>query len=107
MPKRIVKREQGSQNYSMSRRAYDRLRSDFPIVKEEYERASRAIGETSEGSDWHDNFAFEQAHRDFEVARERCFGVLQKLESPAIIEPRRDISQIGIGNTILLITVYS
>jgi len=72
-------------------------------LKEDVIRYKRAMGEAiDKGDEYHDNFVYEQASRDFEFAGRQLYNLLDKLSNFIIIEPRKDIFAVDIGNTIII-----
>lgn len=61
-----------------------------------------SIGEAGGSSDWHDNAALDQAHRDTETATYSVAVLTSLLRQVYIVEPRQDIRDVGVGNTIVV-----
>jgi transcription elongation factor GreA len=72
-------------------------------LDEEVKRHSREMGEAIEkGDEYHDNFAYEEATRQRDVAGRMLSETKQKLYDVAIIEPRQEVDMIKVGNTVVV-----
>lgn len=87
----------------MTRVTEQRLQSDLLEAEKKLKETSRAIGEGAGiSSDWHDNFAFEQANRDFEFYSSVKALIKRQLEDREIITPREETIDVGIGNQVVV-----
>lgn len=60
-----------------------------------------AIGEAAGiESNWHDNAAFEEANRLYDITFSETLRLTTRLENSMIIEPRHETNFIGLGNTV-------
>lgn len=81
-----------------------KLQSDLVEANKKAGEALRAIGEgAGVSSDWHDNFPFEQANRDFELCSSMIAAIKRQLENREIIKPRENTEEVGIGNQVVVI----
>ncbi|MBU1327112.1 GreA/GreB family elongation factor [Patescibacteria group bacterium] len=54
------------------------------------------------GDEYHDNFAYEEASRQVDIASRMLSEVKQKLYDVVIIEPRKQVAAIDVGNAVVL-----
>ena len=81
-----------------------KLQNDLLEANKKAGEALRAIGEgAGVSSDWHDNFPFEQANRDFELYSSMRALIKRQLENREIIKPRENTEEVGIGNQVAVI----
>lgn len=85
----------------MTRETEKRLQKSLAEAEENQKKALLAIGEgAGPNSDWHDNFPFEQANRDFEFYSSAVSTIKKRLSNHIIIRPREETRDIGIGNEV-------
>lgn len=88
----------------MTRETEKRLKIALAEVEEKAKMALKAVGESAgPSSDWHDNFPFEQANRDFELYSSEVTMIKKQLENREIIKPRGEIAEVGVGNEVVII----
>ncbi|PIP31491.1 hypothetical protein COX24_03305 [bacterium (Candidatus Gribaldobacteria) CG23_combo_of_CG06-09_8_20_14_all_37_87_8] len=87
----------------MTRVTEQRLHDELFEAEKKLRETSQAIGEGAGiSSDWHDNFAFEQANRDFEFYSSVKALIKRQLEDREIITPREETGDVGIGNQVVV-----
>lgn len=75
------------------------LKAELKKLESQVDHALEMVGETGGTSDWHDNFAFDQANRDFDFYSLNKHLIRNLLHRAKIIPPRREIDLIGLGNS--------
>ena len=88
----------------MTWQTYVAIQCALKHAKELVTNAGQAIGESADPGDWHENFAFEQAHRDHDQAI-ALKDWLHNLLSTRIsfISPRQDIESVDLGNQVTIL----
>lgn len=86
----------------MTQATRQRLSRELEEVAEVLRVAMLSIGGTGGTSDWHENFAYEQAHRDVEFHSIRLRMLEKRLTDVELIQPRTNIDDIGIGNSVMV-----
>lgn len=79
--------------------------NQFQQLQEEFKDAWKAIGEAAGiNCDWHDNFAFDDAQRSFEVIWEKIKKVTEILGKAIVINERLEQEQVvAIGKKITIL----
>ncbi len=79
----------------------DALEQRLSQLQEQHKRFQLEMGAAIEkGDEYHDNFAYEEASRQADLASRMLSEIKDKLYDVTIIEPRKQIDTIGVGNTI-------
>lgn len=80
-----------------------RLEADLVRLEAEHLKAGKRIGEAAgPESDWHDNAAYDEALRQYDLKNSLLSATRQKLRSVEIIKPRQETENVGLGNTVVL-----
>lgn len=77
------------------------LSDNLEAKQDEAKRHLSAIGEAAgRESDWHDNAAFEEANRLYDIASIETSKLTAKLKDSMTIVPRLETDFVGLGNTV-------
>src|SRR5579859_7898324 len=87
----------GSLN-AMTVGAYESLKKSLEEAQTQLAKAQQDVGEAGGTSDWHDNFALEEAHRQIDLWSSAIRSKKAQLDDVVFIQPRVDVSNIGLGN---------
>lgn len=75
----------------------DELKKNEELLRE----VQLSIGDSGDDTaSWHDNFSFEQAHRETDKFTKLVTTLRGKLRSVSIIKPRLDTDHVDVGNTV-------
>ena len=87
----------------MTWQTYEAIQSVLEYADKLVANAGKAIGESADPGEWHENFAFEQAHRDHDQAI-ALKDWLHNLLSTRIsfIPPRQETDIVGLGNRVTI-----
>lgn len=87
----------------MTIQTHERLQKELEAATAERDKWHKAIGEAAgSNSDWHDNASYDYAVTTFELMESRERELRELLRSIEIIEPRKEVKDIQIGNTVKL-----
>lgn len=87
----------------MTRVTWEKLKADLILEEQKAIEANLQKGEAAgQGSDWHDNPAYDQAILDAGVAESRVNTIRERLHNVVVIEPRTDTDVVGLGNIVVL-----
>lgn len=86
----------------MSEQTRSQLKYKYESEKLKFDEALKKTGAAGGTNDWHDNPEFDEANRQVDLASISLRDLGAFLDDPEIIKPRRDTSNVGIGNTVLL-----
>ena len=80
----------------------EKLKKELVHLENQVEQTLLMIGEAGDRSDWHDNFALDQANRDFDFYSQRRLIIKSILRRAKVIKPRREIDFVDLGNSLKL-----
>lgn len=87
----------------MTAKTLARLKDLLQKAIDDEANAKKAIGAAAgPESDWHDNAAYDHANIAYDVAFARLKEIKMKLEHYEIIEPRSEVDQVKVGNTVVI-----
>jgi transcription elongation GreA/GreB family factor len=87
---------------AMTTGAYESLKKSLEEAQTQLAKAQQDVGEAGGTSDWHDNFALEEAHRQIDLWSSAIRTRKAQLDNVVFIQPRVDVSNVGLGNKIVL-----
>ncbi|MBI4099668.1 GreA/GreB family elongation factor [Candidatus Microgenomates bacterium] len=79
-----------------------RLHRDLAYVREKVKEALLQIGEAGGTSDWHDNWALDQAYQEYEFYCTRQTVLEKFLHKMWIIEPPKNSENVEIGSSVIV-----
>lgn len=88
------------EDYLMTQSSLDRLKEKLKQLEQKRLSIGQDIGEAAESGTWHDNFAFEQGHRDHDLVSSQIAELRQQILNAKIIKPNHNKDKVGIGHTI-------
>jgi transcription elongation factor GreA len=89
-----------NEGYLMTQSSLDRLREKLRQLEQKRLTIGQDIGDAAESGTWHDNFAFEQGHRDHDFVNAQIAEIRNQISNAKIIKPNHDKDKVGIGHTI-------
>ena len=97
------KEMQEPQRNLMTLETKKRLEQELIQKRADHLKANKRIGEAAgPESDWHDNAAYDEALRQYDLQSSILKTAEDKLHNIEIIEPRQETDDIGLGNTVIL-----
>jgi len=100
--KRRIEIIKSTQQPFMTTTTKNRLIAELSESKVKVAEAEKAIGDAGGTSDWHDNFALDQAFLIFDKTMNRKFFLEAAIQQAIIIEPRQEVDIIKMGNSALV-----
>ena len=88
--------------YIMSERAYAFLNYSLEQAEGRLKGIKSSLGEVGGTSDWHDNPALDETHRQVDLWASIIIRKLNLLENVVLIRPRIKTNGVGFGNRIVL-----
>lgn len=82
--------------------AYEFLKRSLQDAEDHLKEAHRSVGEAGDTSDWHDNFAFDEAHRQIDLWSSVVRMRRSQMENVVFIPPRIETERVGLGNAVEL-----
>lgn len=86
----------------MTKGAYNFLKRSLQDALDHLREAQRSVGEAGDTSDWHDNFAFDEAHRQIDLWSSVIRMRRTQMENVIFIPPRVETDRVGLGNAVEL-----
>jgi len=86
----------------MTQDAYEFLKRSLENAQEKLAESRRDVGEAGGTSDWHDNFALEEAHRQIDLWSSVIATKRGQLDNVVLVAPRQETDKVGLGNKVEL-----
>lgn len=96
----VANMRENEAEYYMTVPTRNRLESWLRDMSQKLSEAGSKIGETGGKSDYHDNFAFEQANRDYAELMGKYLRIQDRVKYANIIVPNNATDIIGIGHEV-------
>lgn len=94
--------EQDKSANLMTDDAYEFLKRSLQDAEDHLKEAHLSVGEAGDTSDWHDNFAFDEAHRQIDLWSSVVRMRRSQMENVVSIPPRTETDRVGLGNAVEL-----
>ncbi|NCN08055.1 hypothetical protein GW944_00600 [Candidatus Parcubacteria bacterium] len=94
--------ESGTPTNIMTEDTYKSLKRSREDAEKHLREALKSIGEAGDTSDWHDNFAFDEAHRQVDFWSSVIRMRSSQLKNVIFIQPRVETDRVGLGNAVEL-----
>jgi transcription elongation factor GreA len=82
--------------------AHEFLKKSLENAENHLRDAQKTVGEVGNTSDWHDNFLFDEAHRQIDRWSSIIRTRKSQLEKVVFIQPRSETDKVGLGNAVEL-----
>ncbi|KRT67722.1 MAG: transcription elongation factor GreA, transcription elongation factor GreA [candidate division WWE3 bacterium CSP1-7] len=80
------------------------LESRITKLRSELEITAKSIGQNGGGEGaWHDNFAFEEAHRQYALNAKRVSNLQEIREHAQLFDPDTDIGIVQLGKSVTIV----